>query len=150
MSLFGSPVDEAGLVRVDHRLDAVAQSELGEHPPEVSLHRRFGGEEPLGDLGVGKAARELDQDLPLPGGELAELGAGLVCGLGVGELVRERVEEAPGHARGDDGVAVGDGPDGPGELRRQDVLQDEAAGRFRDDLSVASLLPGRENVNYVL
>jgi hypothetical protein len=42
--------------------------------------------------------------------------------------VRERVEEAAGHTRGDDGVAVGDVPDGPDELGRQDVLQDKAAG----------------------
>jgi hypothetical protein len=50
------------------------------------------------------------------------------CALRVAELVGERVEEAAGHARGDDGVAVGDGPDGPDELERQDVLQDKTAG----------------------
>ena len=42
--------------------------------------------------------------------------------------MRECVEEAPGHARGDDGVAVRDGPGGLDELGRQDVLQDKAAG----------------------
>lgn len=47
--------------------------------------------------------------------------------LRVGELVREHVEEAPDHTRGDDGVAVRDGSDGSDELGRQDVLQDKAA-----------------------
>jgi hypothetical protein len=46
----------------------------------------------------------------------------------IGQLVSEQVEEAPGHARGDDSVTVGHGPDGSDKLRRQDVLQDEAAG----------------------
>jgi hypothetical protein len=125
----GSPVDEADLVRVDHRLDPVAQPELRQHPSEVRLHSRLGDEEPLGDLGVGEAAGELRQDRQLPGCELVELGVGRSgCGLRVPELVRERVEEAPGHTRGDDGVPGGDGPDGADELGRQDVLQDKAAG----------------------
>jgi len=45
----GPPVDWPGLVRVDHRLDTVAQPELGEHPPEVCLHCRLGEEEPFGN-----------------------------------------------------------------------------------------------------
>jgi hypothetical protein len=69
-----SRVDEAGLVGVDHRLDPVAQPELRQHPSEVRLDSRLGDEEPLGNLGVGKAAGELRQDRPLPRGELVELG----------------------------------------------------------------------------
>lgn len=69
---------------------------------------------------VGEAACEFDQDLPFPGGELAELGVGgFGWPPGVGDPAREDVEEAPGHARGDDGVAVGDGPDGPDELQER-------------------------------
>jgi hypothetical protein len=51
----------------------------------MRFDRTFGDEEPFGDLGVGKAAGELDQDLALSGGELVELGAGgSSCVLRVG------------------------------------------------------------------
>jgi hypothetical protein len=70
----GSPAGQAGLVGVDDRLDAVAESELGEYPSEVGRDRGLGDEEPLGDLGVGEAAGEFGQDLPFAGGEPAELG----------------------------------------------------------------------------
>jgi hypothetical protein len=94
----------------------------------VRLDRRLGEEEALGDLGVRKAASELDQDLPLPRGELVELGVPCAAGAyWVRELVRKQVEEAPGHARRDDRVADGDAADGPDKLRWQNVLQDEAA-----------------------
>lgn len=56
MSDIGLGIDEANLVRVNHRLDTIAQSKFHEHPPEVGLHRRLGDEEPLGDFGVGVAA----------------------------------------------------------------------------------------------
>jgi hypothetical protein len=39
MSLPESPAGEAGLVGVDDRLDGVAQSELGDYPPEMGLDR---------------------------------------------------------------------------------------------------------------
>lgn len=43
LSRFRSLVNEADFVRIDHGLDAVAQAELGEHPPEVGQRplRRF-------------------------------------------------------------------------------------------------------------
>ena len=65
MSVLRSGVDETDLVGVDDGLYPIAQPELGEDAPEVGLYRRLGDEEVFGDLGVGVAAGDLDQDLSL-------------------------------------------------------------------------------------
>jgi hypothetical protein len=49
------PANKAGLVGVDDCLDAVAQPELRQHPPEVCLHRCLSEEEPLLPLEIGSA-----------------------------------------------------------------------------------------------
>ena len=49
-------LDQAGLVGEDHRLDPVAQAELGQDPADMRLHGGLGDEQPAGDLGVGQAA----------------------------------------------------------------------------------------------
>jgi hypothetical protein len=49
----------------------------------------------LGDLGVGVSTGDLDQNLSLAGREVVELGGhGTFGDSRVGELVRERVEQA--------------------------------------------------------
>src|SRR5580700_8330451 len=47
--------DQAGLVRVDHGLDTVAQAELGHDVADVSLDRGLGDVPERGDLGVGQS-----------------------------------------------------------------------------------------------
>jgi hypothetical protein len=63
-------------------LNAVAQAELGEHAGDVGLDRRAGDHEPVGDLGVGEAARDQLEDLELARGELLQLGRGVLPSTG--------------------------------------------------------------------
>ena len=50
--------DQPVLVCEHDDLHAVAELELGEDPPDVGLDRRFGQQQPLGDLGVVEAPRD--------------------------------------------------------------------------------------------
>src|SRR4051812_17301829 len=65
--------DEAGLVGVDHGLDAVAQPELAEQVRDVRLDRGLREDERGGDLCVGQAGGEHSQHLLLALGQLCEL-----------------------------------------------------------------------------
>ena len=70
----GLSADEAVLVGVDHGLDPVPQVEFAQHPAYVGLYGSLGQAEPLGDLGVGQAGRDLGEDLAFPRGQLLHLG----------------------------------------------------------------------------
>src|SRR3954464_14121228 len=59
---------EARLVREDHRLEAVAHSELRQHVLDVRLHRRGLDRQLIGDLGVGQAAGDQLEHLALARG----------------------------------------------------------------------------------
>src|SRR3954466_11774573 len=61
--------DDAVLVRVHHRLDAVTQAQLEEQAGDVGLHRQGLDDEQLSDLRVAEAAREQLQHLLLADGE---------------------------------------------------------------------------------
>jgi hypothetical protein len=59
------------------------------------------------------AARDVAQDLALARGKQVEIRIG-----GVGCLARERIQDEPGQARGEDRVALMYSPNGGHELRR--------------------------------
>src|SRR5262249_61748117 len=61
--------DQAGLVGEDHRLDAVAQPELGQYPADVRFDRALAEVRPLGDLRIGQAAGDQREHLALARGE---------------------------------------------------------------------------------
>ena len=124
----------------DDGLHPVAQPELGQQPAHVGLDGRLGDVEALGDLGVGEAVGDGEQDLALALGQAGQrrvLGrpdaairsaAGPAVadrsGSGVGVLL----EQAPGDARRHDGVTAGHRADGGDELGRRHVLEQEPAG----------------------
>lgn len=66
--------DQAALVGVHDSLHPVPQRELIQHPADVCLDRGLGQEELGGDLGVGQARGDLDEDLLFAGGERVEPG----------------------------------------------------------------------------
>ena len=70
--------DETELVGQDHRLHPVAQVQLGEHVVDVGLHRRLPHVQVGGDLSVGPALGQPDEDLEFALGELVETGGGPV------------------------------------------------------------------------
>src|ERR1700730_7347274 len=74
-------LDDAGLVGKDDRPDPVAQAELGEQVAHMRFHGGFAYDEVGGDLGVGEAAGEPQQDVVFPRGQRCQLGRG---GPGVG------------------------------------------------------------------
>src|SRR5215469_10610379 len=124
----GAGADQAVLVGVDDGLDPVTQAEFGQDAADVGLDGCLGQEEPLGDLGVGVAGGDLDEDLAFPHGQLAQLGRFRGGGGGAGQVGQERVEEPAGDGGGDDRVPAGDGADRRQQVRRRDVLEQEAAG----------------------
>jgi hypothetical protein len=67
-------LDDAGLVGQDDGLDPVAQAELGEQVADVGFHGGVADEEVGGDLGVGEAAGEPQQDVVFPGGQRCQPG----------------------------------------------------------------------------
>jgi len=117
--------DEAGLVSVDHALDAVAQVELLEDAGDVRLRRCFANDELFADLRVRHPAREQAEYFLLAG-----------CQLGDGRRRRARGDrllscELLDHGAGDSGgeqrLAAGDDADGSGDLFGRRVLEHEAA-----------------------
>src|SRR5262252_3660631 len=89
-------LDEAGLVGQHDGLDAVAEAELGQYPPDVDFDGSLGQVHLAGDLAVGEPGGEPGEDVPFPVGELAEqaIAAGLLAGGG--EQGDELVNEPPG------------------------------------------------------
>ena len=77
-------LDEARLVGEYNGLDAVAEVELGQYPPDVDLDGSLGQVHLVGDLAVGAPGGEPGEDRPFPAGEPAE--QGIAVGLaGAGE-----------------------------------------------------------------
>jgi hypothetical protein len=74
-------LDDAAFVGEDHGLDAVAQSEFHEDAADVAFDGRVGDDQALGDLVVGEAAGDEDQDLPLAWCELAQKRVGGLDGV---------------------------------------------------------------------
>src|SRR4051812_14222231 len=115
---------DAGLVREDDGLHAVAETELHQHVRDMCLHRRLADEELLRDLGVREPACDQLQHLELPRRQLAESrrrrrrrapGA------------HELLDQAPRDGRREQRVAVRDRPNAVDEPLGRDVLQQEAA-----------------------
>jgi len=116
--------DDAGLVGEDDGLNAVAQAEFREHPPDMRLDGGVGHDELLGDLRVGEAAGDEFQDVELAGRQVVELWGRLLRGWVVAD---ERLDQPPGDGRGEQGFSVADGADARDELFGWDVLEQESA-----------------------
>src|SRR5436309_2823991 len=86
--------DQAALVRVDHRLHAVADAELLEDARDVRLGGRLADHEPLADLGVGQPAGEQVEDLALAWGQVVD--RGWRRRSGGGRLPRELLDHRAG------------------------------------------------------
>src|SRR5262249_48647750 len=65
-------LDEAGLVGQHDGLDAVAEVELGQYPPDMELDGSLGQVHLTGDLAVGQPGGEPGEDGLFPVGEFAE------------------------------------------------------------------------------
>ena len=95
----------------------------------MGLHRGLADDQVVGELAVGAAPSEADEDLPLPGAEGPDS-----CGHGAGRRGARRLERHPpldqpaGDRRIDEGVAGGDGAYGGDEHVGADVLQQEPGG----------------------
>src|SRR5262249_36928679 len=89
-------LEEAGLVGQHDGLDAVAEVELGQYPPDVDLDCSRGQVHLVGDLAVGEPGGEPGEDGLFPVGELAEQGIGVGLLAGAGEQGGELVDEPPG------------------------------------------------------
>ena len=109
---------------------ALAQLELGEDAPHVGLDGRLGEDQALGDLGVGQAAGDLEQDLALPGGQQLQAGefGGSDGRRGSGQAVRKGRQQPARDAGSDHRIAVGDRADGRQQLPGRRVLEQKAAG----------------------
>ena len=83
----------------------IPQPQLGEDPGHVGFDRALADEQIAGDLGIGLAADKLDQHLPFPLGELAELWRRPRAAAG------EPLDQPSGERGRDQGMTVGRGPD---------------------------------------
>src|SRR5262249_22275787 len=77
-------LDEAGFVGQPDGLEAVAEVELGQYPPDMDLDGSLGQVHLAGDFAVGQPGGEPGEDGPFPVGEPAEQGmvVGLLAGGG--------------------------------------------------------------------
>src|SRR3954454_24505273 len=108
-----APVDlsgpnEAGLVRGDDGLHAVAQVKFGQDMPEVGLHRGLAEEQLGGDLGVGEATADQSEDVDLALGQRGERWRE-APGWRPGD---EALHQPTGQRRVDECFASGNRPDG--------------------------------------
>src|SRR5215467_2078179 len=129
-------LDEPGLVGEHDGLDAVAEAELGQYPPDMDLDGSLGQVHLAGDLAVGEPGGEPGEDGAFPVGELAEQGIPVGLLAGGREQGDELVDEPPGRGGGEDRLTAGHGADGGEQFGRRGVLEEESAG--------AGLEPGED------
>src|SRR5262245_4067038 len=129
-------LDEAGLIGQHDGLDAVAEVELGQYPPDMDLDGSLGQVQFGGDLAVGEPGGEPGEDGSFPVGELAEQGIAVGLLAGAGEQGDELVDEPPGRGGGEDRLAAGHGADGGQQFSGRGVFEEESAG--------AGLEPGED------
>src|SRR3954453_19766707 len=91
---------QAGLVRVDDGLRAVAQAQLGQHTCDVRLDGGLAEYELGRCLGVGEATGEEDEDVQLTRGELRQCRG---CCTRVRRAAGGQVDQAPRVRRGGGG-----------------------------------------------
>jgi hypothetical protein len=127
--------DDAGLVGEDDGLNAVAQAEFREHPPDMRLDGGVGHDELVGDLRVGEAAGDEFQDVELASRQVVELRRRLRGRLVVTD---ERLDQPPGDGRGEQGFSLADGADARDELFGWDVLEQESARAGRESGGISS------------
>lgn len=90
-------VDQARLVGVDDRLNAISQSQFHQYPGDMRLDGRLAHGQCVGDLAVAQPGGQATEDLELPWRELVELIGRASAGSCGGEL-RER-SRGPLHPR---------------------------------------------------
>jgi hypothetical protein len=113
----------------------------------VRLDGRLGEHQLVGDLGVGEPAGDGDQDLALARRDVVEPGVGgRSRAAGIGQLMDDAGQQAPGRARRDDRVAAGDRADRRHQVGRLGVLEQEAAGaRAQRGVGVLVEVEGRQD-----
>jgi SAM-dependent methyltransferase len=112
--------DEPGLVGQHDRLNAVAEAQLGQDPPDVGLDRGLGDEEPLGDLCVGHALGYQQEHLMLAVGQRVHRSIHLPRWR---ELAGEPVQQPASDARRHHRIARRHDPDRGQEILRRHVLE---------------------------
>jgi hypothetical protein len=125
----GVRLNEAGVVRGDHRLNTVADAELSQEVRDVRLDRRLADDKARRDLRIGQAAGDQPQDLDLASGERCER-----------TVVRrhpvlrrlEAFEQSTDRGRAEQGVSARDDSDRVDEIGRSDVLEQKGAGAGAD------------------
>ena len=124
----GTGYVEPGVVGEDRQLHAVRAVELREQVRDVGLDGRLAHEQRGADLGVGAAARQLDEHLPLAGRQRRQ-GAG-VRGRAAGGIgtVGDVGDEPAGDRRRQHRVAGRDDADRLLQVARRRVLEQEAVG----------------------
>src|SRR5712692_10584644 len=117
--------DKPSLVGEDHRLDPVAQAELGQYPADVRLDRALDEVQARRDLRIGQPARDQREYFALASGQHVEhIKSGLVLRR---PLPDEPLDEPAGYCRRDDRLTRGDSADRGHQFRREGVFEDEAA-----------------------
>src|SRR2546421_3677741 len=117
--------DEAGLVRDDDKLDAVACPQLHEDAGDVGLDRQGAQVERVGDFPVGVSSRHETEHFELAWTELVEpLRGGRRVFFGVGDV---GLDETFGDARGEQRFACGNEADRRQQLAGFSAFEEEAA-----------------------
>ena len=118
-------LDEAALVGHHDELGAVAGVQLHHRSAHVGADRGRADDPLRSDLVVGQALGDQRHDLPLPVGEAGQRRR---AGLAATRSRRELGDQAAGDARREQGLPGSNDVDGPHQLRRLRVLDEEAGG----------------------
>ena len=112
----------------DGDLHAVAQPQLGQDPTDIAPDRGQLEDKTPGDLCIGQPVRDEPDDIQLAQRERVDHPPGALP-LAGGQTPRHpALEDLPGHAGREDGVARGHGADRAVELGGAHVLEEEAGG----------------------
>ncbi len=121
--------DQPGLVRQHDGLHPVAETQLGQHPTDVGLHRALLDHEAAGDLPVGESLGDQPQHVELPGRQRGQpLGHGGRGGGRGPQRPGEGADQTPGDGGIDQRVTGRHRPDRADQLLGRGVLEQEAAG----------------------
>ena len=116
-------LDQACFVGSDDGLRAVTAAEFHQDVADIGLDSGFAEEEPFGDLAVGQAPRDLDEDLGLSRGEVGQGGP-----RAFRRTPREFGDQPSGHRRGEQRVTPGNGCDAGDQRVGRGVFEQEPAG----------------------
>src|SRR3984885_15436046 len=117
--------DEARLVGVNNRLNAVAEAELLQDAGDMRLGGRLADHEPVADLRIGQATGQQAEHFALAGREVGK--GGRRPSLPGRRLPDELLDDRPGDRRGEQSLTPGDDAHGSSDLLWRGVLKHEAA-----------------------